>query len=172
LFTFYFSNYREGVESFFEDLNIANIPVLIISAGLGNIILEVLSKHSLLKNNLKVIANHVKYYQIDDEITDAVSSRQFVHPYNKDIISSRLSDSYFENLSHCKNMILLGDSLGDLHMSCGAAANTLLTIGFLNEKVDNTVIYIFRNKSYIIVALIHPRLNSPWRTTRNILTSF
>jgi len=93
-----------------------------------------------MKNNLKVIANHVKYYQINDGITDAIANRQFVHPYNKDNISSRLSDSYFKNLSHCKNIILLGDSLGDLHMSCGAAANTVLTIGFLNEKVHYNVL--------------------------------
>ena len=80
------------------------------------------------------MANHVKYCQVEDEIIDAVAS-QFVHPYNKEDISLRLSDSYFKNLSHCKNIILLGDSLGDLLMSCGATANTVLTIGFLNEKV-------------------------------------
>ena len=129
-----FVNNREGVKEFFQDLNKAKIPLLILSAVLGNVILEMLKTHSLLTNNIKVMANHVKYYQVEDEIIDAVAS-QFVHPYNKEKISLRLSDSYFKNLSHCKNIILLGDSLGDLHMSCGATANTVLTIGFLNEKV-------------------------------------
>ncbi|XP_059353116.1 cytosolic 5'-nucleotidase 3-like [Daphnia carinata] len=130
---------REGVLDFFEELHKSSVPFLIMSAGLGNIILQVLKKHGLLKRNLKIVANHVKYRHDATEIVDEVAGR-LVHPYDKGDISLCLSDSYFKNLSHCKNIILLGDSLGDLDMSCGAtSANTILSIGFLNEKIEESL---------------------------------
>ena len=50
---------------------------------------------------------------------------------------SAIHDSdYFKQLRHRENLILLGDSLGDLDMADGATniAN-ILKIGFLNDKV-------------------------------------
>lgn len=45
--------------------------------------------------------------------------------------------SYFKCLKHRHNVILMGDSLGDLRMADGAdGAENVLKIGFLNDKVD------------------------------------
>ena len=59
-----------------------------------------------------------------------------IHVYNKNESSIHDSD-YFSNLSHRHNIILMGDSLGDLHMADGATdVKNKLKIGFLNVKVN------------------------------------
>ena len=58
-----------------------------------------------------------------------------IHVYNKNENSIH-SSNYFDNLRHRGNILLLGDSLGDLRMADGAAdLKCLLKIGFLNYKV-------------------------------------
>lgn len=128
---------RDGTLDFFEDLNQARIPFLIISAGLGNIILPVLGRNGLLKDNLKVLANHVAYNSSSEgKVSDDFGNCQLIHPYNKDDISYKLSNTYFKDFSQYNNVILMGDSMGDLSMSHGVLSpSTILTVGFLNEKV-------------------------------------
>jgi 5'-nucleotidase len=58
-----------------------------------------------------------------------------IHVYNKNENAVHSSD-YFENISHRENLLLLGDSLGDLRMAEGAGElQCVLKIGFLNFKV-------------------------------------
>lgn len=58
-----------------------------------------------------------------------------IHTYNKN--SSVLEDSkYFEQLQAKTNILLLGDSMGDLTMADGVSSvGNILKIGFLNDKV-------------------------------------
>ncbi|CAN0003324.1 unnamed protein product [Hapterophycus canaliculatus] len=39
-------------------------------------------------------------------------------------------------MSRRRNVLLLGDSLGDLNMAKGVDADETLTVGFLNDKVE------------------------------------
>ncbi|XP_059816181.1 cytosolic 5'-nucleotidase 3-like, partial [Hypanus sabinus] len=59
-----------------------------------------------------------------------------IHIYNKG--GAVLQDTdYFRHLAACGNVILLGDSLGDLRMSEGVQSlENILRIGFLNNQVD------------------------------------
>ena len=58
-----------------------------------------------------------------------------IHVFNKNEAAVHDSD-YFQNLSHCTNILLMGDSLGDLQMANGAEnVEENLTIGFLNIRV-------------------------------------
>ena len=60
---------------------------------------------------------------------------ELIHIYNKNENAIHNSD-YFENLQHRENILLLGDSLGDLQMAEGAVESAnILKIGFLNDKV-------------------------------------
>lgn len=55
--------------------------------------------------------------------------------YNKHDGALRNTD-YFKQLKDNSNVILLGDSLGDLNMADGVPnVGNLLKIGFLNDKV-------------------------------------
>ncbi|GBL95251.1 7-methylguanosine phosphate-specific 5'-nucleotidase [Araneus ventricosus] len=62
-----------------------------------------------------------------------------IHTFNKDLSSIENKD-YFNHLKSRNNVILLGDSLGDLDMAAGAEdVNALLKIGFLNFKVEENL---------------------------------
>ena len=58
-----------------------------------------------------------------------------IHVFNKNENAVHKSD-YFEKLMKRDNILLLGDSVGDLRMAEGAIkCSNILTIGFLNDKV-------------------------------------
>lgn len=66
---------------------------------------------------------------------------ELIHVYNKHDGALRNTD-YFKQLKDYSNIILMGDSLGDLSMADGAPnVENILKIGFLNDKVQ-TVGYI------------------------------
>ena len=61
-----------------------------------------------------------------------------IHTFNKNECSIHKSD-YFQKLEKRENLILLGDSTGDLRMAEGAKhCKNILKIGFLNDKVGRT----------------------------------
>ncbi len=60
---------------------------------------------------------------------------ELIHVYNKHDGALR-STEYFKQLKDNGNIILLGDSLGDLTMADGVPnVENILKIGFLNDKV-------------------------------------
>ena len=59
---------------------------------------------------------------------------EMIHVYNKNENVIHDSD-YFQNIEHRTSMILMGDSIGDLHMADGAEVVHKLKIGFLNTRV-------------------------------------
>lgn len=60
---------------------------------------------------------------------------ELIHVYNKHDGALRNTE-YFKQLKDNGNVILLGDSLGDLNMADGVPnVENILKIGFLNDKV-------------------------------------
>ena len=60
---------------------------------------------------------------------------QLIHTYNKNSSVCENSD-YFQQLQGKTNILLLGDSMGDLTMADGVpGVENILKIGFLNDKV-------------------------------------
>lgn len=60
---------------------------------------------------------------------------QLIHTYNKNSSVCRNS-SYFQQLQGKTNVLLLGDTMGDLTMADGVqGVENILKIGFLNDKV-------------------------------------
>ena len=74
--------FRDGCQWFFDELHKHEIPLLIFSAGLGDIISEVISHQGRLYDNMKIVSN---FLQFDEEVTCLFS---FCFP----------SEQYFEEL--------------------------------------------------------------------------
>ena len=73
---------------------------------------------------------------------------ELIHSFNKNESAIHESD-YFKELNHRENVILLGDSLGDLNMAEGAKdAKHILKIGFLNDHNDKVCILSIQNQKY------------------------
>ena len=111
----------------------AGIPVLVLSAGVGDLIVEILKENDAFHPDLKVVSNFLAY---DDDGNVTGLEGEVIHVYNKN--ESAIHDSdYFKVLQSKHNVILLGDSLGDLHMADGMEnPETVLKIGFLNANIQ------------------------------------
>ena len=118
-------------------LNKANIPVLVLSAGLGDLIHEIMSHFGVLHDSTFLVSNFLDYSQ-DGKVTGLKNPEEVIHMYNK--AESMLKRSDCDQFSNRKNVVLLGDSLGDLKMAGGVKdPDTVLTIGFLNKNIEESL---------------------------------
>ena len=126
-------DFRDGSHDMLTYLHDAGIPVLVLSAGLGDLIVEILKYKNAYHSNLKVVSNFLAY---DSEGHVTGLDGDIIHVYNKNENAIHDSD-YFSILQARNNVILLGDSLGDLHMADGLDnPEGVLKIGFLNTNIE------------------------------------
>lgn len=137
---------RDGCDILFQNLEQHNVPLLIFSAGLGDIIREILEQKSKVYSNMKIVSNFMKF---DEQNLMSGFEGNIIHTFNKNENAVHKSE-YFEQLKARSNIILMGDSLGDLRMADGVEENSVqLKIGYLNEKVEESLETY--KKSYDIV---------------------
>ncbi|XP_038244421.1 cytosolic 5'-nucleotidase 3A isoform X2 [Dermochelys coriacea] len=123
----------EGYENFFDKLSEHNIPVFIFSAGLGDILEEVIHQAGVYHSNVKVVSNFMDF---DENGVLKGFKGELIHVYNKHDGALKNTE-YFKQLKDNSNIILLGDSQGDLTMADGVAnVEHILKIGYLNDKVE------------------------------------
>lgn len=120
--------FREGAKDFLKSLNDNNPPVIIMSASPGDMVEEYMKKDDVLFPNTKILGNR---YNFDSEGKAVSIKEPIIHVANKNEISLRNS-SIYDNIKERKNVILLGDSLGDTEMSEGFPYENIIKIGFLN----------------------------------------
>jgi len=129
--------FRDGFSDFINILKKNNIPLVIMSScGLGgNAISMCLKQEGKLYNNIHIISNLCKW----DENGNAVSFKKpIIHIMNKDETVIQ-KFPVFEIIKNRKNVLLLGDSLGDVGMVQGFDYNNLIKIGFLDENVEENL---------------------------------
>lgn len=131
---------REGYPLFFNHLHEHSIPLLIFSAGIGDILEEVIRQAGVFYSNVKVFSN---YMDFDESGVLKAFKGELIHIYNKRE-GALLNTGHFQELRTRPNVVLLGDSLGDLTMADGVQdMENILKIGFLNDKVEE------RKQSYL-----------------------
>ncbi|XP_050929650.1 cytosolic 5'-nucleotidase 3 isoform X2 [Lates calcarifer] len=131
---------REGYQLFFDHLHEHSIPLLIFSAGIGDILEEVIRQAGVFHPNVKVFSN---YMDFDDSGVLTAFKGELIHIYNKRE-GALLNTGHFQELRTRPNVLLMGDSLGDLTMADGVQdMENILKIGFLNDKVEE------RKQSYL-----------------------
>ncbi|XP_054581941.1 cytosolic 5'-nucleotidase 3A isoform X1 [Eptesicus fuscus] len=124
---------KEGYENFFDKLQQHSIPVFIFSAGIGDVLEEVIRQAGVYYSNVKVVSNFMDF---DDNGVLKGFKGDLIHVFNKHDGALKNTE-YFNQLKDNSNIILLGDSQGDLRMADGVAnVEHILKIGYLNDKVD------------------------------------
>uniref|UniRef100_A0A0E0NYW9 5'-nucleotidase n=1 Tax=Oryza rufipogon TaxID=4529 RepID=A0A0E0NYW9_ORYRU len=142
--------FRDGVVKLFEFLEERDIPVLVFSAGLADIIEEVFRQklHRSFKN-IKVVSNRMVF----NEEGRLVSFKgKTIHVLNKNEhaldmaapVHDNLGDpnGYTDDYSLVKkrtNVLLLGDHIGDLGMSDGLNYENRIAVGFLNNNIEKSL---------------------------------
>lgn len=125
------TNFRSGCSEFFDLLNDNKIPLLILSAsGLWYDSVYYCLKHeNKLYDNIDIISNDF----VRDEEGRAIGVRQpIIHSYNKDETIVKNFPIY-QDIKDRKNILLLGDGVGDAHMADGFAYQNIIKIWFLNH---------------------------------------
>ncbi|XP_007940322.1 7-methylguanosine phosphate-specific 5'-nucleotidase [Orycteropus afer afer] len=124
---------REGYKKFFSTLYHNNIPLFIFSAGIGDILEEIIRQMKVFYPNIHIVSN---YMDFDENGFLQGFKGQLIHTYNKNS-SVCENSSYFQKFQGKTNVLLLGDSMGDLTMADGVpGVENILKIGFLNDKVE------------------------------------
>lgn len=121
---------RSGTDMFLDWLKEKNIPLIIMSAAPGYMLKQYLKQENRLYKNIHVIANEMIF---DESGKFTGIAEPIIHSLNKyEII---LKDfPIFKEVENRTNVLLLGDQTDDVGMITGFPYQTLLKIGFLNEK--------------------------------------
>nr|CAG8443365.1 11859_t:CDS:2 [Entrophospora candida]CAG8446124.1 8714_t:CDS:2 [Entrophospora candida] len=125
---------RPGLDSLVKTCSEKKVPLLVFSAGIGNVIEQVLrSKNLYDQDNMHIVSNQMGFNP-----TTGICDRfeePLVHIFNKSEVVVKESP-YHAAIEDRRNVILLGDSMGDLQMSSGISHDVSLTIAFLNVRID------------------------------------
>lgn len=124
--------FRPGAHEFISLLATHNIPILILSAGIGDIIKEFLRSEEALHPNLHIISN---FFEFDGKGKAIKYISPITHTFNKNEGQIKQSP-YHQQIEDRKNVLLLGDAFGDSSMLDGVNHETIIKIGFLNEDVE------------------------------------
>lgn len=141
--------FRNYLFDFLDILNKHKIPLIIFSSvGLGGEPLSMLfEKENKLTNNIHIVSNSYRW----DKDGNAVSVKEpIIHILNKSaIVIHRFP--FFNEIKDRKNVILLGDGLGDLGMIEGFEYDNLIKIGFLNENIEENLEIYKKNFDVVIL---------------------
>jgi len=123
---------RDGLYDVLRLLEENNVPLLIFSAGLGDVIYEYLKCQDKLTKNVHIVSN---FYTFDEEGKVNGYKSNVVHTFNKNELEVK-NTPYYHEVKDKNNVILFGDTLGDLDMTEGMEHDCIIKIGFLNEDKE------------------------------------
>ena len=126
---------RKGVKEFLYKLYKNDIPVIILSAGIGNTIEQKLENEKCYYGNIDIISNFLKFDEQDKMIK---FSGNLIHTLNKDI--DKLADINIKNKIEKRDYrIVIGDLIEDINMIGKYKDERTLKIGFLNENIEENI---------------------------------
>ena len=128
---------RERSDNFLSFLSKQGIPLIILSSnGLGGDSIRMyLKRKNLLSDNIRVISNNFEW----DKDGRAIGIEEpIIHSLNKSEASIKNYPD-FETIKDRKNVVLLGDGVGDTQMVQGFKAQNVIKIGFLNYDVEENL---------------------------------
>lgn len=136
---------RPGFATAVQLAHLHDIPVIVFSAGISEVIQEILRRlgpTDLMLPNVHVVANEL---EIDQANFVVGFKPPLMHSLNKKDTSVSLvrdlTREWFKPLRKRHNVLLMGDNLGDAQMSQGYEVSDdpdvcILKVGFLNDNVD------------------------------------
>ena len=103
---------RVRLDEFMHILNNYKIPLLVLSAGFGSVVIELLKNNKVFElENLRVISNIIKF----DEHGRGLKEFNFktIHMYNKNE-AVLFDEEYCDLVENKQNVIVIGDAEGKL----------------------------------------------------------
>lgn len=131
--------FRTGAREFLEFLNKKNIPVIIISAGIGNFIESFLRANNAYFDNIYISSNKIIF---KDGVASGIGDN-IIHSLNKNEVS--LPSEVKEKVCSRNKVILLGDQISDLMMVDETIHDDVVKIGFYSSRTEVDVLEFQNN---------------------------
>jgi len=126
--------FRKGVSKFLDYLHENNIPLVILSgSGAGEAVPFFFQNIKKDYPNIHYITNKLNW---SDDGRALSIKEPVIHSLNKDEILVKNFPEIYKEVKNRKNVILLGDSLGDVNMVSGFDYDNLIKIAFLNYNIE------------------------------------
>lgn len=126
-------HFRKGVKEFLIKMNTMNIPVIIMSSGVGNIVRAFLEKEKCLFNNMKIVSN---FYEFKNEKT-YIDLENIMATVNKEY--KRIPENIRKDIEQKENGLVFGDLIEDIKMANEENISDTITFGFLDVKVEENL---------------------------------
>ncbi len=139
--------FREGALEFIDFLHQHHIPLVIMSAAPGDMLRMYLEQERRMYDNIYIVAN---LFEFDRKGKVTGVKEPIIHSMNKNETTLQ-NFPVFEAIKDRDNVILLGDSLGDVGMVQGFQYSSLLKIGFLNENIKNNLKAYRKNFDVVVL---------------------
>ena len=121
---------RSGVVEFLRLAHQHDIPVLIFSGGIQDVIDALLHREGCYFDNISIISNRLIY---NDEGIMVGTEEPYITASSKLEVAKQ--DEYFTRVIR-DHMLLLGDMLSDLKMASCATYTDMLSVAFCNHDKD------------------------------------
>lgn len=136
---------REGAKEFLKSLHQKDIPIIILSAGIGNTIEEFLKKQECYYDNIYIISNFLTFKE--DKMQKFTGT--IIHSMNKKM-EGFLPEIWQERVNQKEYAILCGDIIEDIQMIHKEDLDKTITIGFLNNRTDENLKRYNQNYDFVL----------------------
>ncbi len=148
---------RDGAKEFLQEMNNNNVPVIIMSSGIGNIVKAFLEKENCMFNNIKIVSN---FFEFNNGIT-TINMDNIMATSNKEY--RRIPENIRNQIEEREKALVFGDLIEDIKMIDKEKLQNTLTFGFLDESIEQN---LERYKENFDIVLTE---NDNFNTVRNIL---
>ena len=118
--------FRSGAKEFLAHMNKYNISVIILSAGIGNVIEIFLKENKCYYDNIFIISNFISFDK-DGKMLEFTG--ELIHSLNKNM-KNHIPDELQEKLNLKKNKVLIGDAIEDKKMVPEEQWDETILVGF------------------------------------------
>ena len=125
--------FRKGAKEFLQYTYENDIPVIILSAGVGSVIREFLKEKKCFFDNIFLISNTFVF----DENGNAFKlENSLIHTMNK-TVEGHLKEKRKEEFDKRPYRLLFGDTIEDIYMTPKKDLERTIKIGFLDKELEN-----------------------------------
>ena len=129
--------FRKGAKEFLQYTYENDIPVIILSAGVGSVIREFLKEKKCFFENIFLISNTFVF----DENGNAFKlENSLIHTMNK-TVEGHLKEKRKEEFDKRLYRLLFGDTIEDIYMTPKKDLEKTIKIGFLDKELENLSVY-------------------------------
>lgn len=150
--------WRQGAPEFLELMKQMGIPVVVLSSsGIGEVIPMFCEQQGIDTSHMHFVVNKFMW---DAEGNAIDFHRPVIHSLNKDETVLRDYEAIYRAIERRTNVLLLGNSTGDLGMITGFDATSVASVGFLDHEEKDRFGTLATSFDHVVVGEGYGSINS------------